>query len=98
MIYQFKCTNETCENEMEKMMKLAQYEKKKKSFACSKCKNPMVPKVTVPNFRLVGGNWERDNYSNDIQNDQKKELDIHDQHRDAHERLMRKEERLGVLE
>lgn len=96
MIYAFECTNENCENETEKMLKLAQYEKKKNTYTCPKCKSLMVPKVTVPHFRLVGGNWERDNYSNAIQNDQKKELDIHDKHRETHERLMDDEQRMGL--
>lgn len=96
MIYEWKCINETCDNEIEKMMKLAQYEKKKDTYTCPKCKHPMAPKVTVPHFRLVGGNWERDNYSNQIQNDQKTALDIHDQHTEDHERLMEKERRLGL--
>lgn len=88
--------NEKCDHEEEFMWKVAKFERLKELVTCPLCDNPMAPKITVPHFRLVGGNWERDNYSNAIQNDQKKELDIHDQHREAHERLMEKEERLGL--
>lgn len=97
MLYSFECTNEKCNHEEEKLMKVAEYEEKKESFICPLCQNPLTNKITVPHFSLIGGGWARDQYSNQIHNDQKKALDEHDTHVRTHESLMQKEQRLGEV-
>lgn len=97
MIYGFLCTNNKCDHEEEIMMKVADYERKKTKLTCSECQSPLISKITVPHFSLVGGGWARDQYSNFIRNDQKDALNEHDKHRESHDSLMQKEERLGEV-
>ena len=97
MTYEWICTKEGCGLTVEKMMKLAAYEKTKNSFTCLECHSPMVPKISGGYFRLVGGGWARDDYSNYVRNEQKREMDSYDKHTIDHERLMQKEQRLGEV-
>ena len=95
--YDFKCIDKKCKNVDEHMMKVSEYEEKKENMKCSKCKGKSVLVISLPHFRLVGGGWARDQYTNHWKNENKAALDEYDKHQKVSEKTLSKEQNIQQI-
>lgn len=58
-IYEYKCLK--CGNEFEKHISI---KKESKTFKCPKCGKNAKKQMSSTSFKLEGGSWAKDGYSN----------------------------------
>ena len=59
-IYEYRCENETCKNQFEKLML---HSERDDTQLCPKCENKAKRLVSKSSFALKGGGWASDGYS-----------------------------------